>query len=511
MLVVSFDKTLMESLKDALSGHDVHIAKNTEEAIKMMPSDIEGVIYDAISGAISEEDINTLYTKKFSNARYVILYDELFPVDAENIIVPQKILVPRDEDPKEIVRKLEEFPIEPQVEEEEVPGPLAVEADAETAEFEVEPTSLEHTPAEESLEELSGSVESALEEIASLERAEPEEEAEEESVEESVEESAVTEEVSEETEAPARAPGRSILIVSFDQTLIDSLLSVFEGYEVRSVKTVKQAMDEGRSADIIIFDAISGVIAEKGLIDMASDPELSRKLYLILVDDLFPINVDGIPLERKIAVSRDTDPARLKELLTEQESAVPEPPVQTESAEPGEGPVPSAGEETVAEESVEESAFQEVPEDSVPEIEITPAQTEIPEIEVEEEAQEEEIPALTALEKIIEEQKLREEAGQEEQPPATQEETASAPPQIHIPQEEISRLVESAVANALSEEKIREILSAVLEEKVSDLRDALGEAIRGEIERAFEELDIRNLIRQATYQALKERLEELIS
>ena len=496
VLIVSFDKTLTESLRSALSEHDVHVAKNTEEAIKMMPSDIEGVIYDAISGAISEEDINTLYTKKFSNARYVILYDELFPVDAGNIIVPQKLLVPRDESPEEIVRKLEEFPVEvPQPEEEAPPQP--------PEEFEIETTSFE-TPAvpEESVESVSESVEEALREIEEASAQPPPEETAPQ----------IGEEVKEEAApAPVQRGGGRILIVSFDQTLIDSLSSAFgDAYEVRSVKTVKQAIEEGKAADLIVFDAISGVIAEKGLIDMAGDPDLANKFYLILVDDLFPINVDNVPLQRKVAVSRDTDPRRIREIVEEHVSAPAEekPPEQ-----PQEQIQPPA----------EELPVPEVQE-SVPEMEITPEAPEIPEVEVEEiqppAEEEEEIPALAALEKIIEEQKLKESEPEpepeEEEPQKVPEELpAPEPPQaqpaVSLSEEELRKLIEEAVARVLSEDKVREIFSRAVEEKISGVGDLINEAMRSELERAFEELDIRNLIRQATYQALKERLEELIS
>ncbi len=493
VLIVSFDKTLTESLRSALSEHDVHVAKNTEEAIKMMPSDIEGVIYDAISGAISEEDINTLYTKKFSNARYVILYDELFPVDANNIIVPQKLLVPRDESPEEIVRKLEEFPVEvPQPEEEAPPQP--------PEEFEIESTSFE-APAvpEESVESVSESVEEALKEIEEMTPQPPPEETPPQ----------IREEEEETAPAPVQRGGGQILIVSFDQTLIDSLSSAFgDAYEVKSVKTVKQAIEEGKAADLIVFDAISGVIAEKGLIDMAGDPDLANKFYLILVDDLFPINVDNIPLQRKVAVSRDTDPKRIREIVEEHVSA------------PAEEKPPEQPQEQI-QQPVEELPVPEVQE-SVPEMEITPEAPEIPEVEVEEiqppAEEEEEIPALAALEKIIEEQKLKESEPEpeEEEPQKVPEEVpAPEPPQaqpaVSLSEEELRKLIEEAVSRALSEERVREIFSRAVEEKISGVGDLINEAVRSELERAFEELDIRNLIRQATYQALKERLEELIS
>ncbi|RLJ71361.1 hypothetical protein BCF55_1661 [Hydrogenivirga caldilitoris] len=478
VLIVSFDKTLTEDLKKALSEHEVYVAKNSEEAIKVMPSDIEGVVYDAISGAISEEDINTLYTKKFSNARYVILYDELFPVDEGNIIVPQKLLVPRDSSPKDIADKLLEFPVE-EAASEVVEQPF--EETAEVPEFEIEPTAYE---AEETVEELAESMEEALQEF-------------ETGIEEVKEEVVESPPEKPKTETPVVGTGK-ILIVSFDQTLIDSIKAAFgRTHEVVNVKTVKQAIEEGKDASVVVFDAISGVIAEKGLIELANDENMSQKSYIILVDDLFPINVEGIPLERKVSISRDTDPAKIKELIEEQLETIPTTTAYQEEAQPEEfeEEIPSAEElEARIEESME-------------------AVTEEPEFELQEEeaiTEEEPMPALEALAGIIEseEAKVEEEQVEEEE---IEEEVTQPVSSVSVSGKDLDRLVESAVIKALSEDRIREAVARALEERMLDIRDMVADVVRREVEKVFEELDIRNLIRQATYQALRERLEELIT
>ena len=494
VLIVSFDKTLTESLQKALEDHEVYVAKNSEEAIKMIPSDVEAVIYDAISGAISEEDINTLYTKKFSNARYLILYDELFPVDQENIIAPQKLLVPRDTDPKEVVQKLVEF--EPEEVKEEKPEESVPEAPEE---FEIEPTALEVTQEVE-------------EETTEAEEEAPQEEAPQ--VQEVTEEKEVSEQPQE---------GGKVLIVSFDQTLIDTLkASLGQKYDVVSVKTVKQAMEQAKDARLVVFDAISGVIAEKGLIEMAGDPEIAGKPFVILVDDLFPINVEGIPLEKKVAVSRDTDPERLKEIVREELEKAPAVGEVAEKTEEEEA-VQTVEEATVQE---EEGAVEEVVEEVAQppeEFEIEPVTQEetiqeiveeAPEIEIEEVPQEEEeVPALEALEKIMEEQNIEVEQVSEEEEAETVEETVqqAAVPQVEAGQIDLDSLIENAVSKALSEDRIKEAVLNALRDSMGDIRDMISEVIKQEVNKAFEELDIRNLVRQATYQALKERLEELIS
>jgi len=405
VLIVSFDRTLTERLSGALRDHEVYMAKNSEEAVKMIPQNVDVVIYDAISGAISEGDINTLYTEKFSDARYIILYDDLFPVDEGNIIVPQKLLLPRETDPKEIASKLTE--VQPTVREPET-----------IQEFEIEPTYLGGVP----------EVEPAY------------------------------------LESAPQQGGNKVLIVSFDRTLIDSLkASLEQRYEVLNAKTVKQAVELAREADLIIFDAISGAVAERTLVEMASDERTAGKPFLILLDDLFPINVEGIPLERKVSLPRDTDPERIRKMVDEElkkyEQVVP---VQREIEEP-------------------------------------PA-----ELEVEVEPTfEEEIPALEALERIMEGKGIElEEAPQE---------TFQVEPQAEIGKVDLDGLIRDAVAKALSEERIRGAIEGVLRESMKEVRDMVLEVVRREVEKVFEELDIKSLVKQTTYQALKEKLEELIS
>ncbi len=433
VLIVSFDRTLTDSLKNALSDHEVFTAKNSEEAIKMIPSDMDVVIYDAISGAISEEDINTLYTKKFSNSKYLILYDELFPVDPNNIIAPKKMLLSRDEDPKVVAQKIFEEPAEE----------VAVEEQAVVE----EPAAEEEKVAEETPREAQ----------------------------------AQEEKVTEEAPPP---PGKGkVLVVSFDQTLIDTIRNaVGSDLEVVSVKTVRQALDQGKDASVVVFDAISGIIAEKGLTDMSKDDVMAGKPYVILVDDLFPINVDNVPLEKKYPVSRDADPSQIKDLIFRafaEAGAVAEEPVTEEVSSQEEV------EEEAAEEKVEEIIEKEIPQ-------------EIPEIEIEQVQEEEEAPALQALERVMEE---RETYAQEKRG----EVEAVKPPQ------NIEELVREAVARSLSEERVKEALSKALEEKMEDIRTVVSEAIKAKIDQILEEMDIKELIRQTAYKALRDRLDELVT
>ena len=390
VLVVSFDRVLAENLRKALSEHEVYTAKNSEEAIKMIPPDVEGVIYDAISGAISEEDINTLYTKKFSNARYVILYDELFPIDESNIIVSQKLLVPRDTPPQEIVRKLIGF--------------------TEAQEAQIEHTTL--TPPKET------------------------------------------------PEAVEKTPQENkVLIVSFDQALIDNLRTYLgQEYELITAKTVKQAMERGRDAKLVLFDAISGVVAERGLLEMSQDPDFAPKPFIILVDDLFPVNTDNIPLEKKTSISRDTDPTRIKEIVEKEIT---------------ETPPPAPMEEITAD--VEEEIEVEAPEDVSQSIEDVVKELEESGQEVEEK-EEEEMPALETLGSVVEEVRKGEET-----PPV-----------------DLEKVIDEEM------QKIRELV-------LESVRDSLPEAVREEVRRVFEEMDVKGIVREVIRQVVKEKIDELIS
>ena len=71
ILIVSFDKSLVKKLRDALKEYNVIDVKNGEEAINTVSSFIDIVIYDAVSGSISEEDINCMYKHKYKDSKYI--------------------------------------------------------------------------------------------------------------------------------------------------------------------------------------------------------------------------------------------------------------------------------------------------------------------------------------------------------------------------------------------------------------------------------------------------------
>ncbi|MFN3598230.1 MAG: hypothetical protein ACK4VK_00630 [Aquificaceae bacterium] len=97
ILIVSFDKTLVDKLRDVLRDYSLVNAKNVEEVLKSEIPSVDVVIYDAVAGSISEEEINNLYRQRFKEAKYIILIDDLFPVDMNNIDPPKKMGILREE------------------------------------------------------------------------------------------------------------------------------------------------------------------------------------------------------------------------------------------------------------------------------------------------------------------------------------------------------------------------------------------------------------------------------
>lgn len=433
VLIISFDKSLSEKLKQILSKkHEVFTAKNTEEALTLVPPEIDVIVFDAISGAISEEEINQLYNKKFSNQRYIILYDELFPVDENNIQPPNKVLVIRD-------NALEE-----------VPKLIEGEIPAET-------TQPPHTSQKQEL-----ITEPQIPEVQEIPTPKPEQEV-----------------VSRPTGKP------KILIVSFDKKLTDELEELLKGkYDIEVVKNQRLVKEKGRTADLIVYDAISGTIAEKNLMDLAEDPVLREKYYLILMDDLFPINVDKINLPNKEVVNRDAPATLIAEQIEDiLRKASPTGGVsQTESSPMQETPATSAtGEEELIQGNVIEFA------------------TETPREVVEEKPKAEE--PITAGTSVPSEEYTSYTPPPKEQPPPSVPENVS----LLIDDKTIKAAIVEAISNELA--GLREEIKREVTEYI---KDAVASVIREEVEKYLLELRIPDLIREETRKIVEQKLKELL-
>ena len=400
VLIISFDKILSEKLKKVLSRkHEVFIAKNTEEALTLIPPEIDIIVFDAISGAISEEEINQLYNQKFSKQKYVILYDELFPVDENNIQPPNKVLVLRDE---------------------------------------------------------------ALEKVPALIGGE-----EKEPVEINLVETPAAQEITVETKQPetSQATGKPmVLIASFDKRLTDELENLLKDkYEVEVVKNLRLAKEKGRDASVIVFDAISGTIAEKNLTELAEDPVLREKHYLILLDDLFPINVDKLDLPNKEVLNRDIPAKLISEHV-----------------------------ESMIQKIEQQAQFQEeLVQEELPQLEEELAVEHPEEVSFKEESSEE-----VAQSQIVE---PKESPVQQQMAPAGS---------VSLSLDE--NTIKVAIVEAISKE-LGGLREEVKVEIIGYARDIIESVVREEIEKYFHELKIGDLIREETRRIVEEKLKELLS
>jgi hypothetical protein len=283
VLIVSFDRSLVKQLKNVLSEYEVVDVKNGEEAINLAIPYFDVIIYDAISGALSEEDINNMYLQKFKDAKFVVLVDDLFPINAQNLKPQKKILIPRESTPDQILSV--------------ITAPVQ-----ETEEYQLPTLELEIETHKQTVEELEKqeSIETLFFEKG-LKSTEVQPESKEE----------VYQYISESVH-----PKKKVAVVSFDSTLVDSITSLlsenFEPVVLRSFRNLESLL---KDVDGVIFDAISGLTAKKRLMELAKDQDIAQKPFLVLIDELFKIRIDDVPLRKKQAVSREEDPREIVEML----------------------------------------------------------------------------------------------------------------------------------------------------------------------------------------------------
>ncbi len=451
ILIVSFDKNLINKLKEVLSEHNLMDVKNGEEAINTISSYMDVVIYDAVSGSISEEDINNMYRQKFKDSKYIVLVDDLFPVDMDNLMPPKKIRLMRDE----AVNKIRDV--------------IRAEPEEKTIQYIQEPSMEENLTIESfSFTEPAMST-SDMESPVNLREFEL----------------SMPEEVEMHYVEATEKPQRKLLLVSFDTALINNLREALAGrVEIIESRNIKEVIQKAKEADIILFDTISGMLAYRTLMDMSKDELLAKKPYVLLIDELFTIDVSSIPLEKKYSFTRETELSRAIEKVIE----LAEEPLQYPLQETW------AHEQTTQEEDKSIMSLLEEIIGSSLEEEKPPAPTEEPEaaevsseeltrdigmdqmhVISESSAQVDNIAEslITALEKV-----LREQLSQEK--------------------------VYSAISRVISPEDVAKVLSSLLERK-------LEEVLREKVSEVFSKLDVSEIVREEARKVLKEKLSELIT
>jgi hypothetical protein len=251
ILVSSFDRLLIEKLQHLLSGENVIFVKNGEEAIKNAPKDIDIIIYDAVSGLVSENDLNSLFEKAYRNSKYIVLMDDLFPIDPDNLKIPGKIIISRDR----------ELPVLPEL------------------------------------------VKKYKELITSNKNV---------SIDKSVNEYSLKTQGNYEYDKESHT-GVEISVISKDKELLDNIKSALENIAYIKIFSPEQInKDEILNSDIIIYDTTEGVSAARELINMYQNANIP---VIIVLDDMFPIDISRIPIVKKVGIVKTEIKSSLKTIV----------------------------------------------------------------------------------------------------------------------------------------------------------------------------------------------------
>jgi hypothetical protein len=462
VLIVSFDKSLVKQLRSLLSGYEVMDVKNGEEALNLAIPYFDVIIYDAISGALSEEDINNMYQQKFKDAKFVVLVDDLFPINAQNLKPQKKILIPRESTPDQILSA--------------ITAPVQ-----ETEEYQLPTLELEIETHKQTVEELEKVIEIAPSEQESIEAL---------FFEKGFEPTEVQPESKEEVSqyiSESAHPKKKVAVVSFDSTLVDSITSLlsekFEPVVIRSFRNLESLL---KDVDGVIFDAISGLAAKKRLMELAKDQDIAQKPFLVLIDELFNINIDDVPLRNKHAISREESPREIVEKFKEI-FALPKEEEKTL--------MQMLGEILEKQEAVQEK-------EKGTEIEEFPQITKELEMPKLEESQ------LPVKEFVLEEQK-------EEPIPIPQIHMEEATPTVSAWEQKTERLED--VLKGVSLEDIKKVVEETIKEEIKKAfqgfnpSDLVRELLREELKKGIESIPLEGIIKEITYQVLQERLRELIT
>lgn len=468
ILIVSFDKNLVNKLKKLLADHNVVDVKNGEEAINTVSSYMDVVIYDAVSGSISEEDINNMYKQKFKDPKYIILVDDLFPIDINNVIPPKKVKLMREEVEEKILSLLTEQPAEEEM------VTLIPEEESEIS-----------IPEEQTEISIPEEIQAPIE------------------VGGTFEEELFPQEVSVEEgfgfrELDLGTISKKLLLVSFDTPLINNLRKALsDKVEIVEARNIKEILEKAKEADVILFDTISGTLAYRTLVDMSKDDLLAKKPYILLVDELFAIDVASIPLENKYTFARESELSKAVQKIMELigETALELPSEEVLKQQPLEEaiytepqPISSQEEETSIMNLLEEIISSHIEEEKPP-------------VSIEEEP----TPTVFVEEPTPEVQRLEQPVASESTIPIENivENLATAIKDTFREQMSQERLY-STISNILNPEDISKHLASVLEKK-------LEEVLREMVSEIISRVDVSQIVREEAYKVLRERINELIT
>ncbi len=449
ILLVTFDKQMENKVRELLKGYQIISAKNGEEALLLnIDGGVDLVIYDALAGGIAEDDINRLYDEGFKEVPYIILMDDLFPIEPSNLKPKLKQIISREVD----INKLPEIVNEMLSKKESVSEEKPSEA-AETEEI----------PKEETL---------SWEKMSKLEETSQEEKKEEISIKTTALESSKTANLSAK---------KRCLLVSFDIPLVEKIEDLIKDKcEIVKARSAKQALKNFKDQifDIIIFDTISGVFAEKGVKDLYNNDNFKDSLYIILLDEFMPIDIEKLPVKNLRAIKRESELNLLPEIVEKAPSItaskVLEELVHQEKEKISVPETVEEKEELPKKEETfepvkEESVFQPTEDKIVKEVPVEVAKTEVEKETLKEENTKERIEGVSQatisedeIEKIVE-SKLNERVV-----PLIEDLINSK-----LNDNYIKTLIAEIITDKLGEEVIKEIIREIAEPLVKEVLDSL--------------------------------------
>jgi hypothetical protein len=278
-------------------------------------------------------------------------------------------------------------------------------------------------------------------------------------------------------------PKKKVAVVSFDSTLVDSITSLLsENFEPVAVRSFRDLEILLKDVDGVIFDAISGLTAKKRLMELAKDQGIAQKPFLVLIDELFNIKIDDIPLRKKQAISREEDPREIVEKVKELLAPLKE----------------------------EETTLMQMPKEFLEN-----------QVSVQEKEKGAETEELTHMIKELETHKLEESPSPvKEFVLEEQKEEPTPTPQIPIEKAvpTVSALEQKKKEKGLLKSpSIRQILEETIKEEIKEAfegftpSDLVRELLREELRKRIESIPLESIIREITYEVLRERLRELIT
>lgn len=512
ILLITFDKEMENKIRQLLKDYPIVTAKNGEEALLLnLGNDVDLIIYDALAGGIAEDDINRLYDEGYKNVPYIILMDDLFPIDPSNIKPKNKKILSREVEVEKLPKVVEEV-LSGKGAPESVQEQPAEEAKEKTETEEVPQT----TTGESSWEELFAGVSTVKPQTEKETKEEPPVEEKKEEFEVAAKEetkppAAETPKTEETVSAPS-VPSlkKKCLVVSFDMPLVEKIQQLLDDKcEIAVARSAKQALQKygNDMFDIIIFDTISGVFAEKGIKDLYSRDNFKDSLYVLLLDEFFPIDIEKLPVQNLRAIKRESELDLLPEIVEKAPHITLEKQL-FESAK-----VPETTEQAAEEKPLE---VKEEPPVAVAEKPSEPAEvakeetTKIGQI-IEEQPTEEEVKTIPAAEEVKEKPAVVEEV----KAPPREEKTAipQTAPQVVQPQPTVTVQISEEQITKIVEQKLNEKVIPLVEELIrSKLSDIYVKALARElIEEQIDPAEIKEIVREIAEPIVRETLESLLT